>query len=445
MKKKMLSRLSLVVLATLTVTATAQVRPTGSSSWYYEIGGADPYLFGYTNRTRVQLGLGANWGIGNACSFDPRAGINNTFRNAEQSLYGFFDDVVANAGSMVVGWGISKVQEINPGLYDFVTKGLADARNTYNLSVKSCHEVVNDNIAGRNPVDGWIKIAKSESWKQKTQRGSDPTTSEAEITEDPGKDGITWTHGQKAGGEGQPAINTIGDSVEAGYEHLAPSSPAAGQPADQRVTRLWRTSDVASEWVTSVVGEQQVRLCANCEKLKTRVGQGLRLQVKDEKLDVDQDLTPLLQTADAPSVEDLDAISAPGMGILITEPVIQALREEPAPERALLANRLATEIALARTIEKALVAIDLLRAGQQEANVAANAEAQTAINTSIQKLQSEIDGILYEKHVRQQVLASTARVLTERHEQRAAAADAANINPAPPSTPRIRDGGIEGN
>ncbi|MGM8229236.1 hypothetical protein ACSV5M_21845, partial [Cellvibrio sp. ARAG 10.3] len=239
----------------------------------------------------------------------------------------------------------SKVQEINPGLYDFVTKGLADARDTYNLSVKSCHEVVNDNIAGRNPVDGWIKIAKSESWKQKTQRGSDPTTSEAEITEDPGKDGITWTRGQKAGGEGQPAINTIGDSVEAGYEHLAPSSPAAGQPADQRVTRLWRTSDAASEWVTSVVGEQQVRLCANCEKLKTRVGQGLRLQVKDEKLDVDQDLAPLLQTADAPSVEDLDAISAPGMGILITEPVIQALREEPAPERALLANRLATEIA----------------------------------------------------------------------------------------------------
>ncbi|MGM8229190.1 hypothetical protein ACSV5M_21615, partial [Cellvibrio sp. ARAG 10.3] len=128
MKKKMLSRLSLVLLATLTVSVTAQVRPTGSSSWYYEIGGADPYLFGYTNRTRVQLGLGANWGIGNACSFDPRAGINNTFRNAEQSLYGFFDDVVGNAGSMVVGWGISKVQEINPGLYDFVTKGLADAR-----------------------------------------------------------------------------------------------------------------------------------------------------------------------------------------------------------------------------------------------------------------------------------------------------------------------------
>src|SRR5690625_7063657 len=88
-------------------------------------------MFGYTNRTRVSLGLGANWSVGNACSFDPKAGITNTFSNAKHSLNAFISDVAGNASSLAAGWGITKLQEMNPGLYDLITKGLADARNSY--------------------------------------------------------------------------------------------------------------------------------------------------------------------------------------------------------------------------------------------------------------------------------------------------------------------------
>jgi len=442
------SAFSLLVLTlVLTAPAQAQLRPSDAGTWYYEIGGADPYMFGYTNRTRVSLGLGANWSVGNACSFDPKAGITNTFSNAKHSLNAFISDVAGNASSLAAGWGITKLQEMNPGLYDLITKGLADARNSYNLSVKNCQEIVSDNQAGRNPVDGWIKVAKAESWKETTAAGGDPVEADQEINENPGEGGTTWVGGRKAGGANQPPIETIGDSVAAGFDHLTNGGRDGGgdsddgeYPVDQRVTRIWSTPDAASEWVTSVVGEEEVRVCNNCENLQTRVGQGLRLQVNTEKTKVDEDLAPLLRTHDTPTIDELDAISAPGMGLMITERVILALREESGPERALLANRLSAEIALARTMEKALVGLDLLRAGRQEANIAANAEATASIDASIARLQSEIDGILYERDVRQRVLADTARLLSERHAMRASESSGPLGTSSP--LPAMQHGGI---
>src|SRR5690625_5195711 len=142
------SAFSLLVLTlVLTAPAQAQLRPSDAGTWYYEIGGADPYMFGYTNRTRVSLGLGANWSVGNACSFDPKAGITNTFSNAKHSLNAFISDVAGNASSLAAGWGITKLQEMNPGVYDLIPTGLADARNLYHLTGKDSQALARVNQA----------------------------------------------------------------------------------------------------------------------------------------------------------------------------------------------------------------------------------------------------------------------------------------------------------
>ena len=87
--------------------------------------------------------------------------------------------------------------------------------------------------------------------------------------------------------------------------------------------------------------------------------------------------------------------------------------------------------------------LDLLRAGRQEANIAANAEATASIDASIARLQSEIDGILYERDVRQRVLADTARLLSERHAGRAAGDESSNADQIMPNLPRFdADGSI---
>src|SRR5690625_7541898 len=99
------SAFSLLVLTlVLTAPAQAQLRPSDAGTWYYEIGGADPYMFGYTNRTRVSLGLGANWSVGNACSFDPQVCITKNFSYATHSLTRFYSEVAGHASYVAAVW-----------------------------------------------------------------------------------------------------------------------------------------------------------------------------------------------------------------------------------------------------------------------------------------------------------------------------------------------------
>lgn len=397
-----------------------EIRPVDNSALYYNIGGGEPYLFAYDKRYHLNLGVGVRWSAGNICSgFDPKVSIKNTLRDAERSLYGYVDDVIASIPTLVMSWGISKLQEANPGIYDLITKGLVDAKEEYNLSVKSCEAMTNDVANGENPVDGWVSIGTRDSW---SKQSSEPDAGQAEeaVERTAGNEGIQGPGGVDLGGRHQEPIRTVGDVVGAGYDHLNPVS------TERRIEALWSHRDDAVDWVTSVVGEKEVRVCKHCSpKLKTKIGQGLRTKIKEERENIAPELGTLVGMSSQPTKDELDNISAPGMGIMVTEDLIRALREETSTaERSILGGRLATELALARTVEKALVAMDLIKAGRQEPNVAANAEYQKEADKVLTRIQSEIDGILYEKNVKQQVFANTAQVLMKRRSARMGSGDA---------------------
>ncbi|WP_049722439.1 integrating conjugative element protein [Gilvimarinus polysaccharolyticus] len=400
--------------------ANLDIRPVDNSALYYNIGGGEPYLFAYDKRYHLNLGVGFRWSAGNVCTgFDPKASIKNTLRDTERSLYGYVDDVIASIPTLVASWGISKLQEANPGIYDLITKGLVDAKEEYNLSVKSCEAMTNDVANGENPVDGWVSIGTRDSWNN---QASEPDAGQAEETVErtAGNEGIQGPGGVDLGGRYQEPIRTVGDVVGAGYDHLNPAS------TERRIENLWSHRDDAVDWVTSVVGEKEVKVCKSCSpKLKTKIGQGLRTKIKEEREYIAPELGALVGMSSQPTKDELDNISAPGMGIMVTEDLIRALREESSTaERSILGARLATELALARTVEKALVSMDLIKAGRQEPNVAANAEYQKEADKVLARLQSEIDGILYEQNVKQRVFAKTAQVLMERRSARMSSGDA---------------------
>ena len=72
----------------------------------------------------------------------------------------------------------------------------------------------------------------------------------------------------------------------------------------------------------------------------------------------------------------------------ITRGVIEALRDEP--DQDLLARRLASEVALASVLEKALLLQRTLLTGKKEPNVAANQLAVEAVNHESDTLDQEI-------------------------------------------------------
>src|SRR5690606_529244 len=117
-----------------------------------------------SNKTTLSLGVGAEWNLFRGCSFDPSYSISETFGDMKHNVYGLAEDVMASAISTFSAWGLSKIQENWPGLYDTLTKGLKDAKESYTISLKTCRDAKADLEAGRNPVDGWYSIARKSSW-----------------------------------------------------------------------------------------------------------------------------------------------------------------------------------------------------------------------------------------------------------------------------------------
>lgn len=441
----------------------ASPRPTGNGTWYYTLGGGNPYLgYAQSDRTNIDIGVGARWSTLNSCQFDPAASIRDTFDDAQNSVYGLSNQVTDSAQLAIKSWGLTQIQQNFPGLYDFITKGLAEASAKFEVAVKNCRDYQRDLEKGNNPIDGWLKVARKTEWATASASGQNPTTVQRKVDTRAADKGVPWVGGQMRGGVGAPPIDVIGDTVSTGYEHVTGGSsgstetPTSGSGSGntntggstgvnyqpQSISTVFSNAEEAKTWTTAVVGERIVRTCTDCNKMEVRVGQGLRLQHAEEKKTVVENLNTLVYGSEPPTDEQLVSLSAPGMGLQVTPKLITSLRDEREAERLILMDRLASEIALARSMEKALLARDLLGAGLQEPNIAANEVARNEINNAKQRLTDEIDNILFEQRVRKEVFAQTAAAIGQRNTLRNSAGDASQTLQQGSSDPGIRSGGI---
>lgn len=272
-----------------------------------------------------------------------------------------------------------------------------------------------DIAAKRDPTNGWVRISKRGEWEYSSDRGDNPVKTDRKI-DDAGDRGVAWVGGKQRGGKDMPPIKVVGDTITAAYDHITKDQSGTQSNSvtgDERISRVFSNSDAAAKWTTAVVGESTVRTCNNCNRLNTKMGQGLRLKHREERDKIDKDLVDAL-AAKKITKDYLDRLSAPGMGIVATEEVLRGLREAPANEQAILANRFASELALARVTEKALIARDLLNVGAQEPNISANDTAALQLERATVALDKELNNIVYEQEVKSKVITQSARMLSER-------------------------------
>lgn len=456
----MLNKLSwlcaLLLLALIGCTPKAEaklVHPVGDGVWYYSIGGGDPLMYYHqSNKTTVDLSVGVEWNLMRGCSFDPSFSISETFSDIEHNLYGLAEDVIDSAVASFSAWGLQKIQEAWPGLYDTVTKGLKDAKESYTVSLKTCRDVKQDLEAGNNPIDGWIGVTRKSSWDQAAADGENPVEVDQEIEEYSGNAGVVWVGGARAGGRNsngtlQPPIKVVEDIVGAGYAHLADTSSADDDDVtgDPNITRAFKTKADAVKWSTEVVGEREVRTCTSCGKLRTKMGQGLRFQFNTEREKAAADFISVIDKATV-TADDLEKLSVPGMGVVVNLSTINYLKQSPPDEGTILFNRLVGEIALARAMEKALIVRDLMNAGAMEPNVGAVGEVALAeINYARDRLQTEIDNVLFEADVRKKVITNAAHTIAVRGNERITDPAAANYIEYRGESRKMRDGAIENN
>ena len=104
----------------------------------------------------------------------------------------------------------------------------------------------------------------------------------------------------------------------------------------------------------------------------------------------------MLATRDYPTREQQEILSSPAAGV--NTHLINALRE--VDENGIYATRVAEEIALARVIDKALLARRLLLTGQSEPYIQSAEPGSETIDKAVSRLEEEIDRVFFEFRTR---------------------------------------------
>ena len=382
--------------------------PVGKADWYYSLGGASPVLnfSDQANVTRFDVFRGdAKWNL-DACNFDFKHLVNAHLGDPKRNLYALEKNIVNSAKQMLRVSALGVIQRANPGLYDLLTRGIANAQVSFDAAVKNCQQIRADVASGKNPLYGWLRLAAHARWTLKHVE-KDPTKIEDKNKADPGSDGVPWVDGKYAGGRNQKPISITADVISAGYRSWYGDKP-------KETTLPWSDADQAVAWAQEVLGEAQISFCKECKGMDTRAGHGLQIELARGQKHYRNILRKLVLSDKRPQAKDVAALSANRMGIGINIHVVQALKNESPANRDVLINRLASEIALSDAMEKSLVTRQLLYAGAAEPNIASNGEARTLISEIQDRLRTEMENVLFENRVRQEVLTNTAQLLLAR-------------------------------
>ncbi|PUA42062.1 integrating conjugative element protein [Pseudomonas protegens] len=388
----------------------------------YSIGGGNAVTMGSAGNMD-SLGVGVGWNNNLVCG---NMSLNNTLQNqlngATQGFQNIMSSVVQNATSAVASLPALILQRANPQLYNLITNGILQARLDFDRSKGTCRAIADKMTDIASEQMGWGKLAEGQAMsKTLGNRNTDAVKAVDQMEKTGGNEGVTWVGGQRAGGSGQKPIRLVGDVTKAGYNLLNKRS-VDDTSAISRTTcnngmvcNQWSSPQEAVAFATRVLGEQQQQTCDNCQKTVTAAGVGL---------------TPLIQETYETKLKALEALLAGRKGLTdenlalassnalpITRGVINALHDES--DQQVLAQRLASEVAVSDVLEKALVLQRTLLAGSKEPNVAANGLAQQAIGQQNGALQMEIDNLKTELELRRQFASNSPMTIIARKQGRA--------------------------
>lgn len=151
--------------------------------------------------------------------------------------------------------------------------------------------------------------------------------------------------------------------------------------------------------MTTTIGSQSIQTGVDQSKVESQSGIGLSPDVAKE--------------TEALMVELNQAVLTNTASEHFPQALIEALNEGQAKDGTF--QRIASELALAHTIEKALMARRALLTGQKEVYIAQNKPAKEAVSQSVALLEDEINALRFEAEARQTISSLTATQYMQSH------------------------------
>ncbi|MDH3000184.1 integrating conjugative element protein [Chelonobacter oris] len=393
---------------------------------YYQIGGGTGYMAPPTRHNMKVVELGIGWKANLMCgNFDMKTTIKNQLNGITEGFKDLMGNVIESAKGAVASMPAMILQRANPQLYDLITNGVYQGKIDFNNLKTSCedmtHKLADATLGGK-----WGQASDLESYKTITATQPDAQKAQKELEEKKGKEGKEWIGGNKKGGQGQEPIKVVEDVVKAGYNMLnqrnvLESGAVSGSSCQGSLCQTWDTPQSTADWLTDVIGEQSISTCqTDCgTKNSAKPGVGLIPKIEEENIKTVPKLQNVLNQ-DIPSTQALAELSSATMPV--TRGLIEALREDPDVD--MLSQRLASEIAVSKTMEKMLLARRSVLAGMREPNVAHDSDAQHELEKVLTTIDREISQVKLEMDMQKSLTGNTATVILQNKAAREAAAGA---------------------
>ncbi len=386
----------------------------------YSIGGGSAVSMGRAPGMQ-SIGVGVGWNSNLICG---DMSITTTLKNQLNGITNGFQQIMSNviqsATSAVASLPALIIQRADPGLYNLLTNGVLQARLDFDRSKLTCRAMAEKMADMAGGQLGWSQMAEGLALRDAVA-STDAVSAVEQAETRRGNDGVPWVGGSNAGGAGQTAIKVVSDVTRAGYNlvngrGVTDTSAIAPTNCASLSCQTWSSPQAAVAWATRVLGENEQRTCDSCTKTVTVPGVGLTPLIQEEyetKLLTLQELISRTRNTTPENLREAGSTSLP-----ITRSVIEALRDEP--DQDLLARRLASEVALASVLEKALLLQRTLLTGKKEPNVAANELAVEAVNHETDTLDREIHNLKTELELRRELANNSPMAIIQRYGARAA-------------------------
>ncbi|MEQ1636825.1 MAG: integrating conjugative element protein [Methylococcales bacterium] len=412
MKRKKSRKLAVgVLIAALASgqTLSGPLGSTGNNALYYQIGGASAVYApagsiaaGPANvmSSSVELGFGYSCGKFNLNIIQ---GIINAVKTIVDKILGYIEAAITAALSALPMYIL---QRVNPGLYDLLQGLIIKAEASLALANTSCEKMEADIKRGKNPYEDFTDMSKMLDWKveMSTAAGNktDVLTAKNKIEKQDGENGIPWIGGGRKGGKNTPEIQITRDVIGYGYGLLGGQGSAS-------LAKIWPGKQQAIDAAVEVLGDVYISTNENHNNY-TKAGNGLLPMIRSYGKQSFDKLLPLVRGSQTPSVANLQEASS--SDLLITEPVVKALRQLPSTEQVIVMNKLAKEVGVSRALEAAVYMRRMLLAGKREPNIT-HSPAIAHINESVKELDDEINQVLYEVKIHKELVSETATALLE--------------------------------
>ncbi|WP_426576253.1 integrating conjugative element protein [Xenorhabdus stockiae] len=402
-----------------------------SDTLFYTLGGgsviSEPASrSGSTTLGGLELGWRSDLMCGN---FDLKATVSNQLNGITAGFKNLMGDVIQGATGAVASLPAMIIQRANPGLYDMLTNGVLQANVAFDKAQFNCQAMANKmmDFAQNNK---WTQSAALQEYKSLVNGGDgDAVRVNNAGSKATGAGGHPWIGGQRQGGKGQNAIRPTRDLAHAGF-NMMNQLPVLSQSSVNSVKcegsacRKFSHAREAAEAVVSVLGDRAIRTCAQAadctsggekHQLGTTVaGTGFAPMLEAHTQTNTEQLVKLVSGTEKPTMVNLAKLKTGSLAV--TKGVIQALQRDP--DRAALTGRLAGELAMAETVETALLMRRMLITGMSEPNAAAQSEALAEGERRIAALDREINALKNEMQLKQALSRNAILTIIERDTQR---------------------------